>query len=235
MTEPTKKEIKETRTQPRFIFKKPVEAAFNAYPIAILNLSSGGAAIEHVDPLKLHSTAKLVVPLPHSSETITLRGQLLWSRLSRMPNREGKHLYQSGLRFEGQGATVSSMSQRIITAYGGEEDEQSFQRKIEMLRERAAKDALRQQGRSLDSTWRRATAPAPPQIDADQALLVEQTLERLKTTPPEILRLALRARKLLEQKGEGFSYSDDTLAVWEYLERLVSLKVVSQVLEKGKR
>lgn len=234
MSEPPKKEVKDTRTQPRYLFKQPVEATFNAYPIRMLNLSEGGAAIEHTDPLKLHSAAKLVVPLPGSRETITLRGQLVWSRLSRTPTKEGKHLYQSGLRFEGHGPAVVSTAERIIAAYGGAVDEQSFQRKIEILRERAAKEALRQQGRTLDSTWRRLPA-ATRQIDPEQALLVEHTITRLRKEPREIPRLATRARKTLEQKGEGFSYNDETLAVWEYLERLVSIAIVSEVLSKGKK
>lgn len=234
MSEEPKKEVKDTRTQPRFLFKQPVQATFNAYPISIVNLSISGAAIEHADPLKLRAAAKLVVPLPGSKETVTLRAELLWSRLSRTPTKDGRHLYQSGIRFEGQGPAVSASAERIISAYGGVVDEQSFQKKLDLLRERAAKDALRQRGKSLDATWRKLPS-SKRTIDPEQALLVEHTAVRLRKDPKEVVRLAHRARKVLEQKGEGFSYSDEALAVWEYLERLVSIGIVSEVLSEGKK
>lgn len=234
MADSQEPDVKDTRGKPRFVFTTPIDATYNAYPIRIRNISGSGAQIEHPEPLKLHSSAKLAVSVPRSSETITLRGVLVWSRLARAPDKEGKHLYRSGVKLDGQGPAVSAMVDRIITIYSGEEDRQSLDRKKEVLREKAAKDTLRVQAGALDSTWRRIPSHQR-QIDPDKVLLIEQTLARLKKTPDDIPRFAGRARKALEKKGEGLGEPDEMLAVWEYLDRLVPLGMVVEVLGKKKK
>ena len=224
-------EVRDTRGQTRFVFRFPIEGTFNAYAIRLCNISSSGAQIEHADPLKLQSTAKLVINLPRSVDTITMRGQIVWSKLSRTPNEEGRYLYRSGVRLDGHSAALAATVDRIITVYSGEEDRESLDRKRDLLKEKMAKDLLRQQSASLDSTWRRLPT-SQRTVDPDKALLIEQTLMRLQREPQEIARLAIRARKALEGKPEGTSVGEQTLAVWEYLERLVPVTMVDQVINK---
>jgi hypothetical protein len=224
-------EVRDTRGQTRFFFRFPIEGTFNAYVVRLCNISSSGAQIEHADPLKLQSNAKLVITLPRSVDTITVRGQIVWSKLLRTPSEDGRYLYRSGVRLEGQGLALAATVDRIITVYSGEEDRESLERKRELLKEKMVKDLLRQQSASLDSTWRRLPS-SQRRVDPDKVLLIEQTLMRLKREPQEIARLAVRARKALEGKPEGAGVGEQTLAVWEYLDHLIPLTMVDQVIGK---
>jgi hypothetical protein len=224
-------DVKDLRARPRFVFKLPLDATYNGFPVRIMNVSSSGMQIEHADPLKLQASAKLVISLPKSVDTISLRGAIVWSKLSRTPNKEGKYLYRSGVKLDGQGPAIAASVERVITIYGGEEDKESLERKKEIVKEKAAKESLRSQSASLDSTWRRMPS-SQRIIDPDKVLLIEQTLSRLRKDPVEISRLAARARKALEDKVEGREGSDEALAVWEYLERLVPVGMVMEVVDK---
>ena len=224
-------DARDLRGKPRFVFKLPLDATYNAYPVRIINVSGSGVQIEHADPLKLQSSAKLLISLPKSVDTISLRGVIVWSKLSRTPNKEGKYLYRSGIKLDGQGPAVAASVERVITIYSGEEDHESLERKKELLKEKATKEALRGQSAALDSTWRRLPS-SQRVVDPDKVLLIEQTLERLKKDPAEITRFATRGRKSLEDNRDGREAKDEVIAVWEYLDRLIPIGMVIEVLGK---
>lgn len=224
-------QVQETRSRPRYTFNCLVEATWSGYPVKLCNISGNGAQIEHADPLRVQSTANLKIPLPRSAETILLKGMIVWAKLSRTPDAEGKYLYRSGIRLANLGPAVAATVERVITVYSGAEDRDSLDHKRRLASEKARKDALRQQAASLESTWRRLPS-AQRTVDPDKVLLIEQTLARLREESGEIGRLANRARKALQGKSDGFGQPDEVLAVWEYLERLMPVAMISEVLSK---
>lgn len=224
MHEEQEQELRNTRRRARFVFKQTVEATFNASPVRLCNISGTGVQIEHPDPLK--HLGMLVVILPRSIDTISLRGEIVWSRLGRTPNSAGEYLYRSGIKFDGQGSAVAATVQRIITIYSGEEDRETLERMKKMLREKGAKQE------TFDSSWRQLRPQK--RIDPDKEFLIEQVLARLKKEPDEIARRAGLGRRALERKGQGFIGSDETLAVWQYLEELVPVSLIAEVLSKDK-
>lgn len=224
-------EVKETRSRPRYTFDGVVEATWSGYPVNLINISGNGAQIEHAEPLRVQSSANLKIPLPRSVDTISLKGMIVWSKLSRNPDTEGRYLYCSGIRLQDLGPAVAATVDRVITVYSGEEDVESMERKRRILSEKAKKGALRQEAASLESTWRRLPS-SQRTIDPDKALLIEQSLARLRQHPGEIERRATRARKTLEKKTDGIGQSDEVLAVWEYLDHLMPVAMIAEVLSK---
>jgi len=221
----TEQEVTETRTRSRYVFATPVSASLNGVPVRILNISSTGLQMENADAFKLRTPYRLVVTLPRSIDTITLRGVVVWSRLSRTPNQEGKYLYRSGLHFESL-AAVSAPVERIITIYSGEEDARSLERK---------REALLAKSQSKGRPIMRPLPLTQRQIDEDQRLVVEQTLERLTADPGQMESLSQRARLSLFQRSEGHTLSNEVLAVWEYLDRTIPVDIVNRIVLQRRR
>lgn len=224
-------DVKEERAHPRFVFPRSIDVTFSNYPVKLCNIGAGGAQIEHAGVFKPHSSSNLKIPLPRSNDVIALRATVIWSKLSGTPNAGGKLLYRSGVRFDQVGSAVSATVQRVITIFSGSEDKQSIERKREMLVERAKKGALRQESQSLESTWRRLP-PTQRTVDPEKKLMIQQTLARLQKEPDQIPRLANRARNSLDKKGGGVGHDEAALAVWQYLEHLVPLEMIAEVLSK---
>lgn len=219
-------DVTETRSRSRYVFTTPVSATLNGVAVRILNISSTGLQMENADPFKLHTPYRLVVTLPRSIDAINLRAAAVWSRLSRTPNKEGKYLYRSGLRFEGLGPAVSATVERIITIYSGEEDARSLERK---------REALRARSEAKGKPIMRPLPMSSRQIDEDQRMVVEQTLDRLAGDRDQIEALSQRARLSLFQRSEGHTLSNEVLAVWEYLDRTIPVDIVNRIVSQRRR
>jgi hypothetical protein len=92
---------KETqRRHPRITCSHPLGADVSArHEVRLLDLSLGGARLEHTAVLRPGTTCDLRVPL--QGETLTLTGRLVWSTvIGRAERPEAGLLFQSGLAFE---------------------------------------------------------------------------------------------------------------------------------------
>lgn len=103
------------RRHARLTFKEPVQDLVTAtHEVRILDLSLGGARVEHTNILRPGGMCHLRVPL--RNQRVTLLCHVIWSqavgRAEGGPRGTGL-LFHSGLQF----ASVSSDTQTLLTAY----------------------------------------------------------------------------------------------------------------------
>ena len=103
------------RRYPRLGFKEPVTGGVLATDdIRVLDLSLGGARIEHTALLRPGSTCYLRLLL--KSQVVTVVGHVVWSKAVGRVAREGGGadlLYQSGLEF----GTLAQETRTVLTAF----------------------------------------------------------------------------------------------------------------------
>lgn len=103
------------RRYARLTFKEPVTDQITAsHEVRILDLSLGGARVEHTTILRPGSTYHLRLPLKH--QTVMVVCDVVWSQA--VGRAEGEQrgtglLFQSGLEF----ATLTSEAQKLLTAF----------------------------------------------------------------------------------------------------------------------
>jgi hypothetical protein len=217
--------ISDLRGETRFLLLEPMSGTFgSSLEIAVLDLSSNGARIEHSQPVRLGTRGRLVfrrAPDIH----VTAHGLAIWSRLSTNKDSRGKLLYQSGIRID---EPPPEFKQAISTLAGSgmlQPDRESLERKRQQLQERSRPPLMK---------LIRPEQTIPP----DHILIVQQARERLKTHPDEALKWYNRARFSLTNDASGaaaaemIDFREDLLAVWEYLERSIDLLTIVRVLEK---
>ena len=93
-------DVKELRSNDRYLPQYAMMGTFGAADVSILNVAGNGAQVEHPQPLRLASKARLVSRV--GAHQIAVTGVVIWSHLSRMPNDQGKYLYRSGIRFDNE-------------------------------------------------------------------------------------------------------------------------------------
>ena len=76
-------------------------------------------------------------------------------------------------------------------------------------------------------------------VDADTALLILQARDRLRANPAEAIKWYNRAKFSIIDSGspvstDQFRHKEETLAVWEYLERTIDLATIERVLTRGR-
>ena len=104
------------RRYPRLGFKEPVTGGVLATDdIRVLDLSLGGARIEHTALLRPGSTCYLRLLL--KSQVVTVVGHVVWSkavgRAAGNPDETTSLLYQSGLEF----GTLTEEAHALLTAF----------------------------------------------------------------------------------------------------------------------
>ena len=101
------------RRHPRITCSHPLGADVSArHEVRLLDLSLGGARLEHTAVLRPGTTCDLRVPL--QGETVTLTGRLVWSNVIGQAERpEAGLLFQSGLAFE----DVPQVTRARLTAF----------------------------------------------------------------------------------------------------------------------
>ncbi|HVT44580.1 MAG TPA: PilZ domain-containing protein [Thermoanaerobaculia bacterium] len=217
-------EVTDSRTTPRFVANPPLEGDFGGVTVIIHDLADRGAQIEHADPLKIGNMAKLSVRFVPSSTPLTVRGRVIWSRLSKTPNAKGKYLYRTGLLIEEERELIHQALQQLIGATL-RLDENSLERKKRMLLERSRRLAATPKVIPLSAAAARA-------ISGDQILLIRQAREWLRSHPEDAIKWYNRAKFSEARDGEdAVHYNDEMLAIWEYLERTVELALIRHVFE----
>src|SRR5207253_2472393 len=220
-------DIRELRSGERFVVTDRLTGNFNTAEVAILDVAKKGAQIEHGQPVRLASEGRL--SFRWYDLGVSVRGIVVWSRLSKTPNHLGKYLYRSGLRIEEENrdfvSTMEALANRGIIRH----DVHSLERKRQREQER-------EQQKSGQPTMK--FVPTEPDISAEQILLIEHARDRLRTNFDEAQKWYSRAYFALREgrtpvSADLMKYPEDVLAVWEYLERSVPLSIIAKVFAKS--
>ncbi len=220
-------EIKELRSGERFVVTDRLTGNFNTAEVAILDVANKGVQIEHGQPVRLASEGRL--SFRWYDLGVSVRGIVVWSRLSKTPNHLGKYLYRSGLQIQEESGDFVSVMQTLATQGVIRQDVNSLERKRQREREKA-------QQREGQPTMK--FVPTEPDISAEQILLIEHARDRLRTNFDEAQKWYSRAYFALRNGRTQVTtdltkYPEDVLAVWEYLERSVPLSVIAKVFAKN--
>lgn len=103
------------RRHARLTFKEPMTEQITAtHDVQILDLSLGGARVEHTSILRPGSTCHLRLPI--RQQAVTVLCNIVWSQAvgrAEGEQRETGLLFQSGLEF----AALAPETQKLLTAY----------------------------------------------------------------------------------------------------------------------
>jgi len=206
----------------RFVVVEPLSGSFGSAAVSIRNLAFQGAQIEHAQPLRLATKARLW--FKQGAVSASVQGTIVWSHLSRTPNSEGKLLYLSGVRIDEEMTTFRDALETLASQGFLRLDAESLGRK----RERAEQQQRERSKKPVVTLLRHESA-----IPSDQILLIQQARERLRANPDESLKWYNRAKFSVTDK-EVLHHREDVLAVWEYLDRSVDLDTIVQVIDSLK-
>ena len=87
--------VSDLRNAERFSVLDRIAGTFGAAEVTVINLSSEGVQVSHPQPLRIGSSARLV--LQHGDVHATQPARVLWSHLSKKPDSGGRLLYETGL------------------------------------------------------------------------------------------------------------------------------------------
>lgn len=221
-------EIDDSRSVQRYIVRAPLAGFFGSIAMRIIDIGEAGLHIEHAEPLK--PTSKGRVGFRTVEHTVSCAAVVIWSRLSKTTNEQGKLLYRSGVRI-----TDGSLTESIeyLLSFGKiAPDAKSLERKRQKLIERAQPKGV---------TVVRMLTPRL-QIPDDHLLLVRQARDRLLAHPDEATKWYNRAKYSMateERKLEELQlpHKEEVFAVWEYLDRTIDLVTIARIfdLQKGPR
>jgi hypothetical protein len=220
-------DVKNLRGTERFNLTEALTGSFGSASVTILNISVDGLKIEHAQPIRLGTRARLW--FKRADVAVSVQALLVWSHLSKNPNDKGKYLYNSGLRVETSGDEFSLALQSLVDKGIAVQDMESLdkkrQRLIDRTREKTAQPTMKVIKHESD-------------ISPDQALLIEHARERLRSNPDEAMKWYNRAKYAITHGGAYVASEirnrEDVLAVWEYLERSVDLSTIVRVFERNR-
>lgn len=219
--------VEELRSAKRFVIDPPLRGSFANTDVTIDNLGERGVRAEHAGALKLGSTSRLSIIMPTTHEVVRIEARVAWSRLSKKPDANGKFLYRSGLRVDGDAEVMKAILTRMINFCIARPDTASLERKRQALAERARSRAA--------ATTLTPVAQREAEIPSDQVLLIRQARARLLAHPDEAVKWYNRAKYSQTQTRDVVQHHrDEIVAIWEYLERTIDLAVISRVLDNMK-
>lgn len=225
-------DLNDLRDSDRFISDRPVMGSLGSVAITIVNMGIGGLQVEHADPLKIGNQARLALEIPEA-KLPEMRARVVWSRLSKTPNQQGKYLYRSGLRVDEDKDILARSIGFLIKSGRVHLDGHTLERKKQAQEEKARRAA--QQHMKLVITRKELD------ISADQVLLIQHARDRFKSNPQEAMKWYNRAKfSMNEQVVKGTSdsvmpFKEEVIAVWEYLERTIELPKIAQVFDMQKK
>lgn len=225
-------DLSDLRNSDRFISAQPVNGSLGSVAITIINLGIGGLQVEHADPLKIGHQARLALEIP-GAKLPEMRARVVWSRLSKTPNQQGKYLYRSGLRVDEDKDVLARSIGFLIRSGRVYPDKHSLERKKQAQEDKAK--------RAAHPVMKLVLTKKELEISADQVLLIQHARDRFKSNPQEALKWYNRAKfSMNEQAVKGTSdsvmpFKEEVIAVWEYLERTIDLPTIAQVFEMQKK
>lgn len=212
-------DVSELRSYERYVIDQRTVGSFGSAEVAIVNLGVQGAQIEHSQPLRVATQARLW--FKHAGVAISVQALVVWSRLSKSASPQGKMLYRSGLRIEEGAEEFAAAMEQLLAAGAIHRDAESLERKRKLKEERAMAKIPTMRTVKFDDS-----------VPSHQALLVSHARERLRTNPDEAQKWYSRAYFALREGRVQATYSEEALAIWEYLERSIPLPTIAKALEK---
>jgi PilZ domain len=217
-------DIRDLRAIERYVVVEPLVGSFGAAAISVVDIGEQGAQIEHPQPLRLGSRARFW--FRRAEVAASVPAVVIWSRLSQMPNEEGRLLYHSGLRVEESADSFSSAIQALADHGIIRRDTESLDRKRRKLLEREHEKNAKPSVKIIRTE----------DIPSDQALLVQHARERLLADPDEARKWYNRARYAIVETASPIAAEirgrEDVLAVWEYLERSIPLSTIVRLFDR---
>ena len=221
-------EIKEQRFEERYLVVEPLSGSFGAAAIRILDLSQQGMQIEHPQPLRLATRSRLW--FKRADVSLSVQGVVIWSRLSKTPNQEGKLLYLSGIRLTIEGDQMTSAIQALSDRGVIRRDTESLDRKKKLIQQKEDERSAPRPTMKVVHVESRESS--------DQSLLIAHARERLMANPEEAKMWYDRARYSIVEAGVAVAaeirHREDILAVWEYLERSLPLSTIARAFDRKK-
>lgn len=222
-------DTEDLRGSERYRVLEHLSGSFGAAQVTLIDLAEQGAQVEHAQPLRLATKGRLW--FKRGEIAVSLHAIVVWSRLSKSPNDQGKYLYRSGLRID-EGANDFLMAMQMLAEHGViRKDVESLERKRKRHEERNAEKSGKPVMRQV---------PTESDITPDQVLLVRHARERLKGNFDEAQKWYSRAYFALRDgrtplSAELTRYPEDVLAVWEYLERSMPLSTIKRIFDRENR
>ena len=215
-------DVTDLRSTERFRVAQPLSGSFGLATVAVVDVSAGGAQIEHTQPLRLGSRARLL--LKRGEVAVAVPAQTVWSHLSKTPNSEGKYVYRSGVRLEQATQEYVAAMQLLFEQGAITADPESLERKKKKELEKASRPVVKYLRPDVE-------------ITSDQRLLIEHARKQLLSNPDEAQRWYQRAKYAITHgtaslAGDDIHNREDVLAVWEYLERSVDVSIIAIVFER---
>jgi hypothetical protein len=129
-------EVAELRKGDRFVFVHQPSGTFGPADIRVIDVSLGGAQIQHPQPVRIGTVARFA--FRQAGEVVSTQGRVIWSHL--IKTAEGL-VYRTGIRI--QADTTYAMSVNAFYKLGettrdGDSLERKRQRAIEREKARAA-------------------------------------------------------------------------------------------------
>jgi hypothetical protein len=219
-------DLRELRSYERYVMSERLAGSFASAEVLVIDIGEQGAQIEHAQPLRIATVARLW--FKRGDVAVSAQALVVWSRLSKTPNAQGKLLYRSGLRIEEGAAEFAMAIQQMLERGIVQRDAESLERKRRLREER---DLAKTTGPSV------RVIRVDDSLPADQVLLIEHARERLRSNPEEAQKWYSRAYFAIRQgqtplAAELTRYREDVLAVWEYLERSVPVSAIARVFDK---
>src|ERR1051326_965407 len=221
-------QVNELRSSDRFSAVEPLAGGFGAASVAILNLASRGVQIEHTQPLRLALDGRLW--FRRGDVAGSIHGRVVWSHLSKTADPSGKLLYHSGIHVPEEAGDLAGAIAALARHGVVQQDHDSLERKRATAEE---KEQLRQT-RPVVKFVRFGHDVAP-----DTALLTLQARDRLRANPAEAVKWYNRAKFSIIDNGAPVStdqlrHKEETLAVWEDLERTIDIATIERVFTRGR-
>src|SRR5436309_14285852 len=104
-------DLKDLRGSERYRVKEPLAGRFGVADITLIDLAEVGAQVEHAQPLRLATKGRFW--FKRGEVAVSLHAFVVWSRLSKTPNDQGKRVYRSGLRFDEGTDEIGSAMQML--------------------------------------------------------------------------------------------------------------------------
>lgn len=166
----------------------------------------------------------VLVSIPGSAESLKLRAQIVWCRLSPTASLGEKLHYLSGFRFDETSEALSRTIEHLVIVDKARKDHQSLEKKRSKLTKRSSKPSDGSPTMKVIRQHRR--------IDESTLLLVKQAWHYMKHNPVEANKWYNRAKYALKESDAPKLHNrDDVLAIWEYLERSIPLEQIDWILD----
>ncbi len=219
-------DVRDLRSSPRFVVREPITGYFGGIDVAIHDMAVAGVQIEHSEPVKLSSRARVGFKIDNT--LFAVPGVVVWSRLSRSPETQGKLLYRSGIKLEDDAQRFANVINILVGRGRLRPDSQSLERKRQKVEER---EQLKNTHPILKTIGAR-----PTDIPNDQILMVHHAREQLRANPEEAKRWYNRGKyvaapELARLEEMNIPHREEVLAVFEYLERSIDLVTIARAFD----